>query len=138
MSRLVWVVLAIAITAGCGTTKYTIPEVQGDSCTVGVFRDKFTLVWSMYIDVNGQTYAQLSNQTYSTFKLPVGEHKVSASWPPLSGGVPLDVPLKCEANQSYNIVFYGNYSAGTRTIRARYVSQSEAASRMEEYKPAGS
>jgi len=131
------VILSLSLLSGCGTARYIVPEVKGDSCKVYVFRDSFHLVWSLTVDVKTDTYAKLNDKTYTHFKLPVGEHIVEANWAPGSGGVDLDVPLTCKVNETAYIVFFGTYDGYYRTIKGGYLSKEQAEEKMRTHKLAG-
>lgn len=130
--------LVLAVISGCGTTKYAVKEVQGESCTVYVFRDEFKLMWSMDVGSLEEPYAQLSDNTYTHFKMPAGEQTVLVSWAPLSGGIDLKAPFNCKAGKTYYLVFKGSHSGNTRRIRGNFISADAADNRMQSHKLAGS
>ena len=131
--------IMLVLLSGCvGSSKYAVQSLPGDSCSVYVFRDEFSLVWSMDIEADDQAYAQLSDNTYTNFKLGVGQRIVSAVWSPFSGGVDLDVPLDCKDKETYYINFYGYADGYSRTIKARYLSKEEAEIRKNTHQLAGS
>ncbi|WP_455220731.1 hypothetical protein [Kaarinaea lacus] len=134
---LILFLIVVIFSTGCGSTRYVVPEVAGDSCEVYVFRDSFLLLWSMYIDVAGQTYAKLSDETYTKFKLPVGRRVVHANWAPGTGGIDLDVPFNCEANKTHYLVFFGYVTGNKRIIKGGQISQSKAEYRITSYQLAG-
>ncbi len=133
--------LAVFMTflSSCTTVSYiaAVPPSQ-NSCLVYVFRDDFVLAYSNYIKVDGVTYAQLLDQSYTKFNLSTGEKEINVRWFPGSGGVNLDVKIPCLENNTHYVTSGGTYNYGypvsTRRIVARQISKAEAESRMRSYR----
>ncbi|WP_455375237.1 hypothetical protein [Kaarinaea lacus] len=130
-----------SIMMGCGSTQYIKTSASDDNCLVNVFRDTFTLLYSFDVDVDKISYARLSDETYTGIYLPSGDHVVTASWTPGSGGVNLDVPVSCKPKQIINIAFSGHVEGAVggmnRKIYANGLSEDAAQRRMETYKRVG-
>lgn len=142
MKKLKYIIFAIvAFTiCGCGTSAYVIQDSKPDvaACKINVFRDQFTLIWSMNIQANGRTFAKLSDGSYTSFYLEAGEQKVKAAWNFLAGGVNLEVPFQCANGETVNIAFWGYVDGNQRTINGGILTQEAAEKRLETYKKAGS
>jgi hypothetical protein len=135
-----FIVLIVSIVlSGCGTSRYVLNQanVNEPTCKVFVFRDKFTLLWSFNIDVNGVNYAKLKDETYISFNLPKGEHVIEANWAILSGGIDLKTSVTCEPESSIYLAFkgQGNFDGRylRRKIEAVLISEEAAQNRIKNY-----
>ena len=123
---------------GCGSAMYAVKtNSTANSCPTHVLRESFVLVYSMNIEVDGQTYAKLSDYTYAKFYVEPGKHTIKAAWPFLSGGVDLEVPYECNNAQAGYILFSGTVSGNKRYINARRLPEKEALARLGSFKMAG-
>lgn len=131
--KLLGLVLTVTLISSCGTTKYATPIFAGERCTVYVFRESFALVWSMGIVSDKVTYAELDDESFTTFEIPVGERIVEAQWPFLSGGVDLEIPFTCESKKNYYIAFRGDGGYNSRIIKGGQIDKADADEKIRNY-----
>ena len=132
-----FIAIALVLTlAGCGSAQYKQSTIEVDEpyCVVYVFRDEFTLVWSMNIKVGGTTYAKLSDNFYASFPLKTGERIVEARWNFLAGGIDLDVPIECRENEEIYVAFWGYVEGNTRHIKGARITRAAAEQRFATHK----
>ncbi len=90
--------LPCALLVGCASVSYRpLPKPGENAAAVYFIRQRAEpTAWNLWIYLDGEKAASLSNDSYVAVGVPSGPHKILFDWPPLAAKVTLEVPVNIE------------------------------------------
>jgi hypothetical protein len=102
-------VATIALTGCVSSTYVTRRDPDPADAKVYLIRQSAQpYAWNLYVFLDRQKVASISNHSYVTFAFPAGEHALHAEWPRMAGNVRVDGTMTLKPGATYYFVITGS------------------------------